>query len=90
MLLDHPLATAVLTIIGGAMTLVLGQILVNGFLEPALELKKEIGKIAYSLAFYANRRYSVAADVQEETRTAFRIHACRLRELSNSVTGYGE
>jgi len=70
------------------MTLVLGQVLVSGYLEHALELKREIGKIAYSLVFYANRRYSVAPDQQEQTREVFRTHASRLRELSNMVTGY--
>ena len=87
--LTHPLAAFALTIIGGALTLTLGQILVNGFLNPALELKREIGKIAYSLVFYANRRYSVKPEEQSGTRDVFRVHAAKLRELLNTITSYG-
>jgi len=86
--LDHPLAAAALTIIGGAMTLAVGQIIVAGYVEHALELKREIGRIAYSLVFYANKRFEVACDQQAQTREAFRTHASRLYELSKMVTFY--
>ncbi len=80
-----PLLTACLTIFAGVITLVLGQVLVRGFLEPSLDLKREIGKIAYSVGFCANRRYSVTPENQEVTREVFRAHACRLRELNCTV-----
>ena len=47
--------TALATVLGGALTLALGQILVRGALEPALDLKRLIGTIASDLDFYANR-----------------------------------
>jgi hypothetical protein len=37
--------TALATVIGGALTLVVGQIIVRGALEPVLELKGLIGRI---------------------------------------------
>lgn len=84
-----PVLTAFLTIIGGAFTFLLGQVFIKALLEPASELKREIGRIAYSLDFYANQRYSGAADEIQETRKAFRQHACRLRELANTIIFYG-
>ncbi len=85
MLFLSSMLTAVLTIFGGALTLVLGPFLIKAILEPAVELKREIGRIAYSLDFYANRRYSVCSEEQSETRRVFRDHACKLRELANTV-----
>ena len=43
--------TALATVIGGALTLVVGQIIVRGALEPALELKGLIGTIASDMDF---------------------------------------
>jgi hypothetical protein len=45
--------TALVTILVGALTLVVGQIIVRGAIEPALELKRLIGTIAHDLDFYA-------------------------------------
>ena len=86
--IPDPVFAAVLTVLGGALTLVVGQIFIKSLLEPAAELKREIGKIAYSLDFYANRRYSVSPEIADETRMVFRTHACRLRELANVSIGY--
>src|SRR5439155_23346192 len=47
--------TAFVTILVGALTLVVGQIIVRGAIEPALDLKRLIGTIAHDLDFYANR-----------------------------------
>jgi hypothetical protein len=52
-------------------------------------LKKEFGKIASSLLFYGNRRYSAPAAEQEKTRSIFRQHAATLEELANRIHGYG-
>ena len=86
--MDSTISTVALTIIGGAFTLVIGNMLDKGFLEPALELKREIGKITYSLIFYANRRYSSPPEIQEETRVVIRTHAARLNELVQTITAY--
>ncbi len=46
--------TASITILGGFIVFVLGQIVVKFFIEPIHEQSKTIGEIAYSLIFYAN------------------------------------
>ena len=43
------------------------------------DLRREIGKIAYSLDFYANQIGKHSRDPQKVSRI-FREHACRLRE----------
>jgi len=72
--------TALFTILAGALTLVIGQIIIRGALEPALELKRLIGTIAHDIDFYANRFLSATPDEQREWRDRFRKHACSLRE----------
>jgi hypothetical protein len=76
--------TALATVIGGALTLVVGQIIVRGALEPALELKGLIGTIASDMDFYANKFEAQ----EEEWRDLFRKHSCSLREKLNVMIGY--
>lgn len=71
--------TALVTIVGGAITLALGQMAVRGAVEPVLELKRLIGNIAFDLDFYANKLFA-GSPAEDEWRTAFRKHACSLRE----------
>ena len=47
--------TALVTISVGAFTLVVGQVIIRGILEPALELKRLMGTIAHDIELYANR-----------------------------------
>jgi hypothetical protein len=54
--------TALVTILGGAVTLVIGQIVIRGALEPALELKRLIGTIANDMDFYANRFFTATPE----------------------------
>jgi len=79
--------TALVTIVGGALTLVLGQILVRGAVEPALELKRVIGTIASDLDFYANR-FSPGTPDEQAWRDLFRKHSCSLREKLNVIVWY--
>src|SRR5256885_13896099 len=80
--------TALVTILVGALTLVVGQIMVRGALEPALELKRLIGTIAHDLDFYANRFLTATPDEQREWRDRFRKHACSLREKLTVIIAY--
>jgi len=80
--------TALVTILVGALTLVVGQIIVRGAIEPALELKRLIGTIAHDLDFYANRFLTATADEQREWRDRFRKHACSLREKLTVIIAY--
>ena len=79
--------TALATIIGGALTLALGQIIVRGALEPALELKQLIGTIASDLEFYANK-FQPNTPEEKPWRDLFRQHSCSLREKLNVIIGY--
>jgi hypothetical protein len=85
--------TALVTILVGALTLIVGQIIVRGALEPALELKRLIGTIAHDLDFYANRFVLPLEDEQweekqREWRDLFRKHACSLREAVTVIIWY--
>jgi len=79
--------TALATVVGGALTLAVGQIIVRGALEPALELKRLIGTIASDLEFYANK-FEPNTPEEKPWRDLFRKHSCSLREKLNVVIGY--
>jgi len=79
--------TALVTVIGGALTFAVGQIIVRGGLEPALELKRLIGTIASDLDFYANK-FEPGTPAEKEWRDLFRKHSCALREKLNVVVWY--
>jgi len=64
------------------MTFALGQMFLKALLDPIIDLKKEVGRIAYALDFFDNQRESDAASMR------FRDHACRLRELMNTIFLY--
>jgi len=81
--------TALVTIIGGALTLTIGQIIVRGVIEPALELKRLIGTIAFDLDFQANKFPSTGAPAQQQAwRDIFRKHSCSIREKLNLIIWY--
>ncbi len=80
--------TAVLTVTLGALAFALGQFILKAALEPAVELKRYIGKIAHDLDFYANQMYG-EMPLADEAREAFRRHACRIRENAQIMIWYG-
>ncbi len=85
--------TALVTVIGGALTLALGQILVRGVIEPALKLKRLIGAIAFDIDYYANKFPPVGSPppdspTAQEWRDIFRKHSCSLCEKLNLVVWY--
>jgi len=79
--------TVFTTVLAGVLTFVVGQIIVKAVLEPAIELKKLIGRIAYDLDFYANQMYG-DQPLADEARQKFRQHACDLREKLNVILWY--
>ena len=79
--------TVFATVLAGVLTFVGGQIIVKAVLEPAIELKKLIGRIAYDLDFYANQMYG-DQPLADEARDKFRQHACDLREKLNVILWY--
>ena|SRR5437773_1274958 len=80
--------TALATVVGGALTLAVGKIIVRGALEPALELKRLIGTIASDLEFYANKFEADAPKEQQKWRDIFRKHSSSLKEKLNVIIGY--
>jgi hypothetical protein len=79
--------TAFATVLGGALALALGQIIIRGGIEPALDLKRLIGTIASDLHFHANR-FAPGTPAEKEWRDLFRKHSCTLREKVNVILWY--
>jgi hypothetical protein len=84
--------TSGLTIFGGLLVLILGQIIQRFFIEPIQEQSKVIGKIASDLSFYANV-YSnpgfVNKEMQDEASKSLRQVASELRGVSQTIPWYG-
>jgi hypothetical protein len=78
--------TAAATVIVGALSFSLGQVLVRGMVEPGLELKKTIGQIGRDLDFYANKIFD--ENTRAEFNSTFRGHLARLNEHLYSVSYY--
>ena len=78
---------ASVTVIGGALTFALGQIVGRGVIEPALALKRLIGTIAFDLDFQANK-FSPGSPTEQEWRDLFRKHSCSVREKLNVIVWY--
>ena len=78
--------TAAATLFAGVVTFVAGQIGLK-LIDPCIDLKKFIGRIAGDLDFYGN----VIGQSEDRVRVAaeiFRKHACELRERLNSILAY--
>jgi hypothetical protein len=69
------------------MTFAVGQMIVRGAIEPALELKRLIAAIASDLDFYANK-FQPGTSFEKEWRDLFRKHSCSLREKLNVIVWY--
>jgi hypothetical protein len=80
------LMTAAATLLAGAMTYVCGQLVLK-LIDPCVDLKKFIGRIAGDLDFYGNIVGQKAEKV-EDGAELFRKHACELRERLNAILMY--
>ena len=83
--------TASVTIIGGVVVLVLGQLAAKFFIEPIHEQAKLLGEIAHSLTFYANvygNADLVDAEVPKEASKILRQQASRLRATAWTIRWY--
>jgi hypothetical protein len=63
--------TSVLTIVGGVIVFVIGQMIVKFIIEPLNEQSKLIGEIANSLIFYANVGAKVEQYYYEQIKNAY-------------------
>jgi hypothetical protein len=86
------LTTAALTILGGLTLLVLGQIIIRTFIDPAYELRKLRGEIANALIYHASTYMAsdegFTTDAKEEARDAFRSLGSQLEAKSYVVPLY--
>lgn len=83
--------TSCLTILGGIIVLVIGQIITKFFIEPIHEQSKLIGDIAYSLTFYANifsNPGNGKPEQMEEASKILRQQASQLLEKNYTIQWY--
>jgi len=82
------LITAVLTIIGGVIIYVTGQIISKFFIDPYHEYRKTVGEIVSTLVYYANVSARTKEDRQHEASSAFRQKAARLLASTEQIPLY--
>jgi hypothetical protein len=84
--------TSALTIFGGVMIYVAGQILTRFFIDPYHEYRKIVGEIADALVFYANVYTNPGVGTQErmdEASNTLRQKGSLLRVRSLAIPWYG-
>lgn len=83
----HIVLTIIGTILVGAFTFAVGQMIVRGAIEPALKLKRLLATIGFDLDFFADR-FDPHTPTQREWRDRFRNHGYALREHVRQILGY--
>ena len=68
--LERIFHTSGLTICGSVIVLVIGQILIRFFIDPIIELREMIGKVADTVIFYANIYANPGVGSKEECHEA--------------------
>jgi len=85
-------ATAALTIAGGVLVYVVGQLLSKFFIEPMHELRKTIGDVRFNLAFHAPVIHTPIARNSERSEKAYEAlmkSSCDLLARVNAIPFYG-
>ncbi|RKE24357.1 hypothetical protein B0G76_8240 [Paraburkholderia sp. BL23I1N1] len=65
------LATSVITIVGGVIVYVIGQLVSKILIEPVHELKQAVGEVRFNLAFHAATILTPAARNEERSQKAY-------------------
>jgi hypothetical protein len=90
--LEKIILTSSLTVVGGIIIFVLGQLIVKFFIEPIHEQATLIGEISYALTFYANIYSNPGLgkpdDMYEASQTLRQL-ASRLRATTRAIRWYG-
>lgn len=84
--------TACVTILGGVIVYVIGQLLSKFFIEPSLELRKAIGEVRFNLALHAGVIHTPIARNPERSRSASEAlvrSSCDLLTRVNAIPFYG-
>lgn len=83
--------TSVLTILGGVLIFVTGQIFLKFFIDPIHQLRAHIGRITHSLIFYANvcgNPGSLSIDVEKKASEDLRKLASELMSKTAVIPCY--
>ncbi|MGR8998959.1 MAG: hypothetical protein ACU88J_07930 [Gammaproteobacteria bacterium] len=89
--LDKILITSSLTIGGGVIVYVLGQVISKFIIEPTHEMYKVIGSVRYNLAYHAATINTPTSRTQDKSDRAFEDilkNSCELIEKANSIPFY--
>ena len=81
--------TAGLTIIGGVIVYVIGELINQFIIKPVVELKEEIGRVASSLTYYAyiySNPKTANRETELEASHELRLRASELRAKMNNVS----
>lgn len=90
--LERILLTSTLTVIGGVIVLVIGQIIARFVVDPLILLRTTVGEVAHALDFHANiyENPGIAKSVlQDRASDELREKACLLEARSRAVPLYG-
>jgi len=85
--------TSSVTILGGLLVYVSGQLLSKFLIEPVHELKKTIGEVRFSLAFYAPIIHTPASRNPERSQKAYEAlmkSSCDLMARVNAIPSYSK
>lgn len=84
------LLTSSLTVIGGVLVFVVGQLLGKFVIEPVQELKKLLGEIRFALVFHAQAILTPVGDKagEDEAQKALRKLSCDLRSKTSAIPFY--
>ena len=83
--------TSAVTVIGGAILLVFGQIATKLFIDPMLDIRKTIGQIAFNLVYHANVIHNAPVtnpNDLDKARDVYRVLSSRLRSTANTLPCY--
>lgn len=90
--IEKSILTAVLTIFGGVIVYVVGQLLSKFFIEPLHDLRKAIGEVRFNLAFHAATIHTPegrSMDSSDEARVALSKNSCVLLANLHAIPFYG-
>lgn len=90
--LQQTFLTSALTLTGGIILLVAGQVMIRFFIEPIHEQRKLIGEISDALIYYANLYSSPGVGSQDKCDEASRVlrqKASLLRARTHAIPWYG-
>jgi hypothetical protein len=90
--LERIFLTSGLTIVGGLIALVLGQLVLRWIIDPLHEFRMLVGEIAFAIVFYINATHDpgfVSAATPQQAREAYRSLSGKLHQRMYAIPLYG-